>query len=61
MIIVEPYLKTGADGTWTIRVDDPDDVIFDSELPLPKTALEFKEEAAKLYKAGNYKEAIICF
>jgi hypothetical protein len=43
------------DGTWTIRVDDPNDVIFASELSLPKTAFELKKEAAKLYKAGNYK------
>ena len=49
VIIVEPYFKRGADGTLTIRVDDPSDVIFASELPKPKTALQFKEEAAKLY------------
>jgi hypothetical protein len=49
VIIVEPYFKRAADGTLTIRVDDPSDVIFASELPRPKTALEFKEAAAKLY------------
>jgi hypothetical protein len=49
VIIVEPYFKRGTDGTQVIRVDDPSDVIFASELPRPKTALEFKEEATKLY------------
>lgn len=49
MIIVEPYFKRGTDGTQVIRVDDPSDVIFASELPRPKTAREFKEEATKLY------------
>jgi hypothetical protein len=61
VIIIEPYFKRAADGTLTIRVDDPSDVIFDGEQPRPKTTLEFKEEAAKLYLAENYKEAIICF
>jgi hypothetical protein len=42
------------DGTLIIRVDNPNDLIFASELPKPKTALEFKEEAAKLYNAGKY-------
>jgi len=61
VIIVEPYFKIATDGTWTIRVDDPNDVIFASEMPFPKTAFDFKEEAAKLYNAGSYKEAIISF
>jgi len=43
------FFKRGSDGTQVIRVDDPNDVIFASELPRPKTALEFKEEATKLY------------
>jgi hypothetical protein len=49
VIIIEPFFKRGSDGTQVIRVDDPNDVIFASELPRPKTALEFKEEATKLY------------
>jgi hypothetical protein len=61
VIIVDPFFKMRQDGTAGIRVDDPDEVIFGDELPIPKSAAEFKEEAAKLYKAGNYKEAIFCF
>ena len=61
LIIAEPYFKMAMDGTQVIRVEDPNDVIFASELALPKSALEFKEEAAKFYRAGDYKEAVICF
>ncbi len=60
-MIVDPFFKMRADGSPGVRVDDPDDIIFGSVLPLPKTAAEFKEQAAALYRAGNYKEAIICF
>lgn len=58
---MDPYFKIRQDGTPGIRIDDPNDIIFGSELPQPKSAAEFKEEAAKLFRAGNYKEAIFCF
>jgi hypothetical protein len=61
VVILDPYFKMRQDGTSGIRVDDPNDVIFSSDLPLPKSSSEFKEEAVKLYKAGNYSEAIFCF
>jgi len=57
VVILDPYFKIRQDNRSGIRVDDPNDVIFGSELPLPKNSSEFKEEAAKHYKAGNYKEA----
>ena len=48
VILVEPYFRN-ADVAQLIYVDDPNGVIFTSELPRPKTAQEFKEEATKLY------------
>ena len=60
LVILNPYFKI-SDGTPGIRVDDPNHIIFGSELTFPKSAAEFKEEAAKLYRAGNYKEAVVCF
>ena len=38
-----------------------EDEIDLANLSLKKSAVEYKEEAVKLFKAGNYKEAIICF
>lgn len=61
VVILDPYFKMRQDNRSGIRVDDPNDVIFGSELPLPKNSSEFKEEAAKHYKVGNYKEASFCF
>ncbi len=55
-LLIEPYFKRAADGTLTIRGDDCIDVIFAVELPRPKTALEFKEVAAKLYLAETTKK-----
>lgn len=61
VIIVEPFLKTRADGTFGIRVDDPKDVIFGADLVLPVSPGEMAVEGSKLYKAKNYAESLICY
>jgi hypothetical protein len=61
VIIIEPLFKKFADGTNGIRVDNPNEVIFGTELPLPKSSEEYKEEGGKLFKTANYAEALICY
>ena len=61
VIIIEPLFKVFADGTHGIRVDNPNEVIFGSELPLSKSSDEYKDEGGKLFKTANYIEALICY
>ena len=49
------------DQTNGIRVDNPNEVIFGSELHLPKSSEEYKEEGGKLFKTANYAGALICY
>jgi len=61
VIIIEPLFKQLAGGTRGIRVDNPNEVIFGSELPLSKSSEEYKDEGGKLFKTANYIEALICY
>ncbi len=50
VIIIEPLFKVFADGTHGIRVDNPNEVIFGSELPLPKFSDEYKDKGGQAFQ-----------
>jgi hypothetical protein len=60
LYIIEPYFKLARDGVETIRVDQPNDIIFDEQITL-NLSLDpnsLKENANKAFAEQNYELAI---
>jgi tetratricopeptide (TPR) repeat protein len=60
LYIIEPYFKVASDGIETIRVDQPNDILFDEQIVLdPKLdASSLKETADRAFREQNYELAV---
>lgn len=63
IIILEPFYKLRNDGTLGIRVDDPNDVVFDEILlDSSSTSLtKLNEEGLLLFKERKFSQALVCY
>lgn len=56
--ILEPFFKQALDGTFLIRVDNMDDVVFGvKKIGAPSTPAEFNDEGKRQVSANQYEEA----
>ena len=56
VMIIEPFYKVAMDGSLMVRVDNPNDIVVIESFP--RTSLEIKEEANRMFALKSYSSAI---